>query len=197
MPGDINCFFAPDGVRVRNYQLDADDCVKYLMGLLFSDVFLALPCVRCHAPIHKGAACNEMRHCGTCRCFVCGEIAPPGTDVLVDHWIGMGGCCPRFDAHCYWDVFAPNWKCREGECYDECRDCGREDHVYGIAEYHGHRKIRHFLTAIGSVHTSLQCKIVQGMLSWADDQAKVCVVTSFIDTARWINDAMHSMPFVT
>ena len=145
------------------------------------------PCPCCSAPIHKSSACNEMRHCGLCRCNVCGELAPPGQDVLVDHWIGMGGSCPRFDQHTYWDLFTPEWKCVEGECHDEHRDCCVPAHDEGIGQYHGHRKIRHFLTAVRSLPATHQADFITRLVALGQARDRGPTLINFVHVANWVD----------
>lgn len=97
---------------------------------------LPVYCLDCDVALEKTVACNEIRHCSYCYCWICG-LAWRGTGIPGEHW----KTCPQFE-HLYVKFgVAPSYVCQENHCYsEENSTCLKLSHEAGQKELFNYRK---------------------------------------------------------
>ena len=136
---------------VRNYLLTQDMIQKKIQSIVQGGdkTPMVMECAKCGAHITKSVSCCEMAHCGVKWCYCCGRMTLPNETVLIDHF---GHICPRYESQLFWHKLgATNYRCTEGQCYDEGTECTVRAHSKGLREKHLWHKFRWLCCLIHSL----------------------------------------------
>ena len=81
---------------LKNKDISVQSAVRQIEELLLLEK-MTPKCFRCGVHMFKTSMCNELTHCGTKTCYVCGRTTSVGGRLEINHWDG-DGCygCPRF-----------------------------------------------------------------------------------------------------
>ena len=137
---------------LRNNQISDSICKEQIHNIMIMET-LTPQCSKCATPMFKTTECNGMTHCNIQKCYTCGKNTMETGYLAEQHWDveGLHGCA-RFDNDTFWNGVANcEFRCRDGECHNDHRDCNELQHKNGINNMNFHRKCWHIFYLIHSL----------------------------------------------
>ena len=108
--------YSKEGMPIRRNHITEENVRLKLKIFTEHKPLVHVNCPTCSCLLHKSSACNDMHHCGKVHvCNFCQQKSFPWekNGLPLSHWKN----CPR------WDHDLPWFKCKEGECLTNGKDC--------------------------------------------------------------------------
>tara|TARA_Y100000310_G_C20647784_1_gene797617 strand:+ start:314 stop:2005 length:1692 start_codon:yes stop_codon:yes gene_type:complete len=126
----------------KNHDMTLEMAVTYIFEQLLHnlDSLFYLQCKICRTPIYKTEDCNELHHCRTYQCYICGMMS--SSPLAQGHWNSKFGC-PRWNSNKELLAHIPKFKCSSACQTHKNGDCANTTHLEGIMQFSNYRRMKH------------------------------------------------------